>query len=110
MWIFQTILVLFFLYALLKVWKKYQAHDIARSTAFFWTVIWLGASAIVIWPNSTALVAKQLGFGRGADLVVYISIAVLFFVVFRLVAKVERQNRDITVLTRTIALHKEETK
>jgi len=62
------------------------------------------AGVVVIWPDATFYFSKKLGIGRGADLVVYVAIVLLFFAVFRLVVAVEKQRREITRLTRLFSL------
>jgi hypothetical protein len=50
------------------------------------------------------LAAKLFGIGRGADLVIYVALAGIFFVIFRLMVSIERLHKQITVLTRKISL------
>ncbi len=59
---------------------------------------------MVLWPGSTSLLASFLGIGRGTDLVIYISLAVIFFLIFRLNVKLEMVNRDLTKMVRHEAL------
>jgi hypothetical protein len=70
----------------------------------------LGVLIVVVVPEVASQSAKLLGVGRGADLVVYISLFILFFTVFRLVVALERAKRDITTLTRELALKNSDTK
>lgn len=100
----QILLVLFFLYALSKVLRRYRSHELTAPLAGGWTLFWCLAIVAALVPNSTAWVAKVVGVGRGADLVVYVALAVLFYSLFRLTARVEKLNRDLTRLTRELAL------
>ena len=50
------------------------------------------------------MLANRLGIGRGSDLVIYISIAVLFFLLFRVHIAIERVNREVTKVVRDRAL------
>jgi len=43
---------------------------------------------------------------KGADLAIYISILFLFYLVFKLIVKFDKQERDMTKLVREIALKK----
>jgi len=104
MYLIQIFLVLFFFFAIIKVAGRYRAGDLSLSAAIAWAVFWIGAAVIVIAPNSTAYFAKIFGIGRGADLVVYLSLALLFFIIFRLMVKVEKLNKEITLLVRQLAL------
>jgi small membrane protein len=110
MYLIQIFLVLFFFFAILKVAGRYRAGDIPLSAAVAWIIFWLAAAVIVIIPNSTAYFAKIFGIGRGADLVVYLSLALLFFIIFRLMVKVEKLNKEITVLVRQMALKNKDIK
>ena len=100
----QIILLAFFIFAVIKVFLRYRANDLTLSGFIYWFLFWLAAAFIVIWPDATYIIANKLGIGRGADLVVYVGLAILFFSVFRLMAGVERQKREITELTRALSL------
>ena len=106
MLITQILLVIFFLFALVKVIGRFRAGDLSKKGLVLWSLFWLAAIIVVLMPNSTAYLAKLAGIGRGADLVVYISLAAIFFILFRLMIKIELLNKDITKLTRKIALDK----
>jgi hypothetical protein len=65
-------------------------------------------SAIGLWfvivPEHATLLAEALGVGRGADLVLYFWIVINIFVLMSLQFKIFGLQRDITVLTRHLAL------
>ena len=104
MMVIQILLVIFFLFALIKVVGRFRAGDLSKGGLVWWSLFWVVAGVVVMLPNSTAYFAKLVGIGRGADLVVYVSLVAIFFMVFRLMMKVEMLNKDITKLTRKIAL------
>ncbi len=102
--IIQILLTAFFLFALVKVIGRFRAGDLTKAGLVWWSLFWVAAAVVVLLPNSTAYFAKLVGIGRGADLVVYVSLAGIFFIIFRLMMKIELLNKDITKLTRKIAL------
>lgn len=104
MTLIQIVLLAFFVVAIGKVWGRRKAHDLSIRAAVVWTIFWCVAGVVAVLPNSTATVAKIFGVGRGADVVIYISLAILFFIVFRLTVKIEKLNRDITSAIRDEAL------
>lgn len=104
MFAIQIILIIFFLFALTKVIGRFRAGDLNLAGLIGWSVFWLAAGMVALLPNSTAYFAKLVGIGRGADLVVYAALASLFFIIFRLMVKIEMLNKDITKLTRKISL------
>jgi hypothetical protein len=78
--------------------------DIGTFQLSVWLTVWLCGALVVIFHEETTAMANRLGVGRGADLVTYVSVPVLFYTVFRLLIRTERLNRDVTALTRAIAL------
>ncbi len=104
MLIIQFLLSLFFLVAIVKVVVRYQKKELSLRAVFLWVFFWLAAAVAVIQPNSTAYFAERVGIGRGADLVVYCSVALIFFIIFRLMIKIDRLERQTTILTRALAL------
>ena len=102
--IIQIFLLIFFAVAIVKVAGQFAAKKIPAGIMIFWVVFWAVAGLITIFPNATAYFAGIAGIGRGADLVVYVSLAILFFIVFKIMVKIEQLKKDITLLTRKNAL------
>lgn len=61
-------------------------------------------------PDLTSVVAHSLGIARGADLLSYIHLLVFVFSVFMFYLKLEKQKRQISILTRELAIKNSETK
>jgi len=104
MYLIQILLALFALFALLKTKQKFSLGDIGRRDLLVWVLLWVAVIVVAIAPNSAAVFAKMTGVGRGADLVVYLALALLFYLFFRMTVRIEKMKREITVLTREISL------
>lgn len=102
--IIQIVLIIFFVFALFKVWSRFNAKEISLSNASLWSVFWIGAAIFVFQPNLTARFAKILGVGRGVDAVLYLAVAGLFFMLFRILVRLEKMEKNITNLVRSEAL------
>ncbi len=102
----QYLLVLVFIYGLARSIVKFRNKELSKINLLVWIFLWLVGIVTVLVPDTTFSVAHFFGVGRGADLVIYLSLTFLFLVVFRLVSKTEKMERDITKLTRNIALDK----
>jgi hypothetical protein len=61
-----------------------------------------------MFPDLTSRVAQAVGVGRGADVVVYLAVILLFYVIFRIYLRLDRMERDITVLVRRLAVDEAE--
>ncbi len=102
--VFQIILVAFATFAIVRTWQQHRARRVSKHwfqvISLFWTVV----AIIAITPATTDVVAKYLGVGRGADLLVYIGVVALFYAVHRLMAKQQRLSDDLTALVRQLAI------
>ena len=100
----QWIIIVFILFAIYKAWQAYINGGLDRRKLLLWILFWL-VVAVVIWsPQTTTLLANILGVGRGVDLALYISVVVLFYVLFTMSRRVDRLEKSLTDLVREIAL------
>lgn len=104
MLLIQAVLVIFFLYAIFKVSGRFQVHELTLRSAILWIIFWVVAGVIVLLPNSTSYLARLAGVGRGADLVVYVALVIIFFSLFRLLIMMEKIKKEITLLARKEAI------
>lgn len=100
----QFFLVLFFAFALFKVIARFRGGEIKFLNAVVWFLFWLVAGAVVLSPGLAVYLAKFLGVGRGVDAVIYLAIAGLFFLIFRLWVRLEKIEKHLTRLVRQDAL------
>jgi len=100
----QIFLSLFIVFALLKVAGRFKEKALGTLSLLFWCFFWLIVAYVVWVPQFATEVANYLGVGRGADLVLYISAATLFYAVFRLTVRIEKIERDITKIVKKIAI------
>jgi hypothetical protein len=70
----------------------------------FWTVVWGGSAGVVVWPVSTVRVARLLGIGRGADLLLYCSVLAMLVGFFYVYIRFRRMDRQLTLLVRELAI------
>ncbi len=100
----QIVLTLFLIFALSRVILRYQSKEVSFRGLIFWTCVFGLAIIAELFPNITTEIAKMLGITRGVDAVVYTSIALLFYLVFRLYVYLEDIRKEITALIRMIAI------
>jgi len=104
--VFQIALVAFAAFAILKTWKQYRARKVSKYWFFVLCVFWIGVAVVAITPDTTGIIAEAVGVGRGADLLVYIGVVVLFYVVHRLLLKQQQLSDEITELVRQAAIER----
>jgi hypothetical protein len=106
MFVAQIFFVLFALFALSRVIIKYKKKEIPAVWFIFWIIFWIAAAVVVALPQTTTILAEKVGIGRGADLAVYFSIFILFYLSFRVFVKMENIEKTITKLVEKEALDK----
>lgn len=90
--------------ALIGVIKRFRKGALSSGGFILWCVLWV-AAALAVWvPQITNRIAGFLGVGRGADAVLYVSIIVLFYTMFRLYGKTERLEHELNTIVTQVAL------
>lgn len=103
--ILQITLIVFLLFAVSRVLLQLRQRNLTLGSFLFWGSIFIAAIVGVVNPSVTTQVAQVLGIGRGADVVIYFSIVMLFYLIFRLTVTIEEMRYEITHIIRTIALN-----
>lgn len=104
----QFFLLALVLFAVTRVIQKYRQRAIHLLEFLTWMLVWAGATFVIVFPDSTNFVAALLGIWRGADLVLYTSLLVLFYLIFRIHLALDRVEQEITAIVQGIALHQAE--
>ncbi len=99
----QIVLFTFVLFAASRAVLQFRGGTFRFGALTFWLLIWAVALVAIFYPEETTRLAKVLGIGRGVDVVVYASIAILFYLVFRLHVYIENVRTEISRLIREVA-------
>ncbi len=99
----QIIAIVFALFAISRVILRVRDKKLTINEFIFWCIIWAGLIVLAIFPWIIVQMSGFFGFRRGLDLIIYLSIAVLFYLVFRMYVKTEEQEQKITKLVRELA-------
>lgn len=102
--IIRIILIIFLAFAVSRVYLQLKRGMLKILSFLFWIAVFLGAIIFIIDPSLTGRLAKLLGIGRGADVVIYFSIALLFYLLFRIYIYIENLRHEITELISQLAL------
>ena len=95
---------LFALFALTRVVLRAKEKKLTWGEIIFWGAIWAVFIIILLVPEISTRLADWLGIGRGVDLMLYIAITVVFYMVFRLYVKFEQLEQEVTTAVREVAL------
>ena len=100
--IIALIIIVWFISRL--VWQK-KKNYIGANEFLFWLIFWLVSASLIISLKSVDKLVSELGFsGSGIEVLLYLSVAILFYFVFRLRLRFEKIEKDITKIVKNIAL------
>ena len=102
----QLVLLIFIIFFLSRVYLRVREKVITVKTAIFWTIVWMVALIGILLPATTTKIASFFGVGRGVDVILYLAVSLLFYLVFRIYVMIEDLRHEITEIVRHIALQK----
>lgn len=94
----------FALFAWSRAYQRWRDRTFSNNEFLFWSLIWAAAIFLILFPVKSDFLAELLGVGRGADAVFAIGLVVLFYMVYRVYAKLDKAEKDLARLVRALAL------
>lgn len=104
----KYLLILLILLIISRVMMRWREKSLSTREFIFWLVFWVAAGVVALQPDWTGIIAERLGIGRGADLVVYLSLVAIFYLLFRIQIQQKKTEREITKIVRKISLDNKE--
>jgi hypothetical protein len=102
--VIQLVLVAFAFFALSRVVMRFRRGGLPLVHLVLWFLFWSATIVVALRPNTSSRVAAFLGVGRGADVVVYLALVLVFYLLFRSFGRIEELERQITRVVRAAAL------
>lgn len=100
----QFLIIAFALFVISRVILGFKSKRVSFRTLLFWLGLWLVISAAFLLPKTADWLAQMLGLGRGADVAIYFSILLIFYLLFRIFTRLEKIESDITSIAREMSL------
>jgi len=100
----QVILSAIVLFILFKTYHAYKKDKISTSFALLWVWFWMLVLLFINWQSLLTRIANFIGIGRGVDLATYISIILIFYLIYKIFTKLEDINHKLTKIIRQKAL------
>lgn len=104
----QVVLTCFAVFAVSRVLIRYRRGGMRPMHLGLWLVFWAGVIVVAVHPTTTDRLANMLGVGRGVDTAMYLSLLLIFYLLFRSFAKIEDMDRQLTRIVRANALREME--
>ena len=101
---FQVFLLAFIAFAASRAVRQFRRGVSGRREVLFWIALWCAAAVVVAWPEFLSRVAGAVHIGRGVDVATYTALVLLFYLLFRIVGRLDRIEQDITRIVSSKAL------
>ena len=105
MLIFQILVIIFAVFALTRVLMQKKQKNFSLNEFLFWSVLWVGVIILSFSRDILQRIAVFVGIANGGSLLTYTGITLIFYMVYRLYAKVDNQQQEITALVTKIAIN-----
>jgi hypothetical protein len=103
MQILQYAIILFVIFAGSRALLQYRQRNISFVQFLFWESIWLVLLVFGLFPDYFGFLSRWLGIERIVDAIVYLSIGLMFYLIYRLYIIIENLRKDMTKLVRSMA-------
>ncbi len=101
----QLLLASIILFVIWRTHAAYKKKNLSESFVAVWTIFWLGVLILVFKQDLVSQAAHSLGVSRGVDLVIYISLIVIFYFVYKILVLINDLDGKITQIIRKIAIN-----
>jgi len=102
----QVLAILFAIFAITITYLRMREGKLSLGQFLFWLVLWLGIVALAMNPDLANFLSEALGIQRPIDAVIYGSVVLLFYLIFRLYVKISDVESDVTEIVTRVALKK----
>lgn len=103
----QLIALLIILLFVFRLLIQKQRKQISANEFLIWLIFWIIAAILVIFIKFIDQLVAQLGFSAsGIQILIYLSVIILFYLILRIRLKMEKIDKDITKIVREIAINK----
>ncbi|MCD6524701.1 MAG: DUF2304 family protein [Thermococcus sp.] len=109
MYVVQIVALVAILYLLVRIINEYRRGRVDWQGFLSWLLISGIFAVIAVFPVELSKEIKDiLGLGRGLDALFVVSIGLIFLLMFQLYIEIDKTKREITELTRKVAIELEE--
>lgn len=100
----QLLLSTIIIFIIYKTIKSYKRGNLSKIFTLTWLLLWVGVLFFIFEQHLLIRLAHLVGISRGVDLVIYLSIILTFYLIYRIFANLNDLNQKITKIAREHAL------
>jgi len=98
----QYLIVIFAIFVLTRIVLRLRDNQLTIMEFFMWTSVWGAVLIVAMIPSIATASAQLIGIGRGVDAFIYLALLVLFYLMFRVIIKLETIQKEMTSIVRKL--------
>ena len=102
----QGLVVLFAVFAWSRAFLRFKDRKMSVFGFLTWSLVWGGFLTIILLPKTSRFITRSLGINRPVDGLVYFTITLLLYFVFRLYIQTESLKSETTAIVRALAIER----
>lgn len=107
--IFQIVVPVLILGFIINLIIKYKKNNASSYELAIGILFWISVTLFAIFPDHISkTIAKLFGIKSNVNAIIFFCIGIILFFQFKLYASLKKQQKEITTLTRKIALQEKE--
>jgi small membrane protein len=104
----QYIAIAIILFFIVRLFSQRKKSSVSQFEFNLWLLFWFFSFFVILFIKQIDKAVAYLGFSAaGIDVLFYLAIVLMFYLLFRMRIKMEKIEKDITVLVRKISLSEE---
>ncbi|MBI4058755.1 DUF2304 domain-containing protein [Candidatus Microgenomates bacterium] len=100
----QIILTAIIVFIIHRTFATYRKGKLTKVFTFLWLLFWLVLLFFIYQQQLLSNIAHFFGVSRGVDLGLYLSVIIIFYLIFKLFSALEEVNQKLTQLIRKDAI------
>lgn len=105
MTLMQYVLIALGAVGLVNLFFQLNKKNISLGNSLKWFVAWIAMIVVAIDPEISNRLANFFGIGRGADLIMYGAFIFLFFLIFKILLRLNTLDKQISKLVTHLAIN-----
>ena len=101
--IFKILVLVFIAFAASRAYLRFKDRTININNLILWIIIWTIVLIVVFNPQFSDTIGTFFGISHGTDTAFFFANLILFYLVFRLYAKIENVDREVTRLATNLS-------
>jgi hypothetical protein len=102
--IFKVLIIIVAVWLIFRLFSNLIKKKIDFISFILWLIVWVGVIVFMIHPTLADQVALMVGIGRGTDVAFFVAFIIMFYFIFRLYAKINVVESDVTETVKYVAL------